>query len=187
MIKTKNINKNTLLEVYSKSDGTEDFLLGYLVDEFEDYYIFQAIDTDGCLDSYVLYNKQDIKEITTDNDYTKAFQYYVNYQKQNNSFDNLKLQNIYDVVPKTSILEILEYCCKNGLVITVYQAEDDYYEKGKALSVDDEILMIDQESYNIDFGIEDKSKNTPIKIKNIMSIDIISKENFLYGQYLHQN
>ncbi|WEV38748.1 hypothetical protein OZX58_00305 [Lactobacillus sp. ESL0680] len=181
----KYLNKNNLVSVYQNIEDN-DFLLGYLIDDLNQYYIFKSIDEYGCLDSYVLYKKDNIAKIIQDNNYTSTFDFFINYQNSQNNFDRLHLERIYKNIPKSNINSILNYCCEQKSIITLTTTTDDYVHTGKLININKKELLLAEQEYYEDFGITDELDKSPILIDDILTLDILNKENFLYEQYLKQ-
>lgn len=117
------------------------------------------------------------------------FAFYINYLKEKNCFDSLDLKAAYDKVPKDSINGILQYCFDQGMVITVTQVDGEYYETGKVISVTNQEIVLDQRTYTEDLEESEnlaEIRNKAIKIDNILSIKMITRETYLYQQYLEQ-
>jgi len=180
------LNKNILLEVYGKSRDNNSFLLGYMVADIEYCYIFQSIDEYGFIDGYILYQKNEIEKIEYNENYINTMNFNIHYLKERNWFDQLNLKKIYEQVSKDSIFSVLKYCRDNQFYVTLTQTRDDYVETGKIISVNSQKIVVDEKTYCKDFGITDDIRNTPIYIENILTLEIINKENFLYEQYLMQ-
>ena len=109
--------------------------------------------------------------------------------KEKDCFDNLDLKTAYDKVPKDSINGILQYCFDHGMVITITQVDGEYYETGKVISVTNQEIVLDQRTYTEDLEESEnlaKVRNKAIKIDNILSIKIITKETYLYQRYLER-
>ncbi|MCO6530257.1 hypothetical protein, partial [Lactobacillus sp.] len=84
------------------------------------------------------------------------------------------------------IITLLNYCCNYGFYVTIAESEDEYEETVKIISVDTQKVLIDQTEYCKDHNLMDQVRSDPIKITDILTLDIIRKENFLYEQYLKQ-
>ena len=180
------LNKDVLLKVYSVDGESDEFLLGYMVNDIDSYYIFESIDEYGGLDGYILYKKDAILKIERDNDYTAVFDFYINYLKERKAFDVLNLSAVYEKVPKNSIDSILQYCYKSNLVITISQAESEICPTGKIISLNEKEVSLDRKRYRNDFGIEQEAEDAPISISDIITIDIVTKETYLYQKYLEK-
>ncbi|WP_103752660.1 hypothetical protein [Lactobacillus panisapium] len=180
------LNKDVLLKVYSVDGESDEFLLGYMVNDIDSYYIFESIDEYGGLDGYILYKKDAILKIERDNDYTAVFDFYINYLKERKVFDVLNLSAVYEKAPKNSIDSILQYCYKNDLVITISQAESEICPTGKIISLNEKEVSLDRKRYRNDFGIEQEAEDAPISISDILTVDITTKETYLYQKYLEK-
>lgn len=183
------LNKETLLEIFCNDKYPNTFSLGYMIANIDKYYIFKTIDETGYLDGYELYQKDSINKIKKDTNYCKMFTFYINYLKEKDCFDNLDLKTAYDKVPKDSINGILQYCFDHDMVITITQVDGEYYETGKVISVTNQEIVLDQRTYTEDLEESEnlaKVRNKAIKIDNILSIKIITKETYLYQRYLER-
>lgn len=180
------LNKDVLLKVYSVDGESDEFLLGYMVNDIDSYYIFESIDEYGGLDGYILYKKDSILKIERDNDYTAVFNFYISYLKKRKAFDVLNLSAVYEKVPKNSIDSILQYCYKNDLVITISQTKSEICPTGKIISLNEKEVSLDRKRYRNDFGIEQETEDAPISISDIITIDIVTKETYLYQKYLEK-
>ena len=180
------LNKKELVKIYGKSQDSYIFALGYMIADLGQYYIFEVVDDGGSLDSYVLYKKTEIEKLVCDDSHTRMFDFYIDYLKKQDEFDRLNLQKAYNDIPQKDIITILKYCCDHGFYVTIAESEDEYEETVKIISVDTQKVLIDQKEYCKDYGLLDEVRSTPIKIANIMTLDIISKENYLYEQYRKQ-
>ena len=127
-----------------------------------------------------------ILKIERDNDYTAVFDFYINYLKERKAFDVLNLSAVYEKAPKNSIDSILQYCYKNDLVITVSQAESEICPTGKIISLNEKEVSLDRKRYWNDFGIEQEAEDAPISISDILTVDITTKETYLYQKYLEK-
>lgn len=96
----KYIDNNDVLEIYSKSRDNfefEDFILGIIVSEKDNYLLVETIDDSGLLDSYTLLLKIDISKISSNTNYTNVFTHYVNSNKKNNIYDPFELKKKWAV------------------------------------------------------------------------------------------
>ncbi|WEV51263.1 hypothetical protein OZX69_00625 [Lactobacillus sp. ESL0731] len=179
----KYLNKNVLLQVYSKSRNAEDFLLGYLISETANYCVFEAIDEYGALDAYVLYQKSDIEDVVTKSKYIDIFNSYIALQKQQGLFDPFSLQAKYLKVPQDNINDLLNYHCNNGNVVSLNIGGYDLSNTGKVIAVSEDYVILDQASYYRDWDSDSNISNQALEISRITTIDIVSKDNFLYENY----
>lgn len=180
------LNKKELVKIYGKSQDSYIFAVGYMIADIGQYYIFEVVDDVGSLDSYVLYKKTEIEKLVCNDSHTRMFDFYIEYLKKQDEYDRLNLQKVYNDIPHNDIITLLDYCCNYGFYVTIAESEDEYEETVKIISVDTQKVLIDQKEYCKDYGLLDEVRSTPIKIANIMTLDIISKENYLYEQYRKQ-
>ena len=175
------LNKKELVKIYGKSQDSYIFAVGYMIADLGQYYIFEVVDDVGSLDSYVLYKKTEIEKLVCNDSHTRMFDFYIDYLKKQDEYDRLNLQKVYN-----DIITLLDYCCNYGFYVTIAESEDEYEETVKIISVDTQKVLIDQTEYCKDHNLMDEVRSEPIKIDDILTLDIISKENFLYEQYLKQ-
>lgn len=180
------LNKKELVKIYGKSQDSYIFAVGYMIADIGQYYIFEVVDDVGSLDSYVLYKKTEIEKLVCNDSHTKMFDFYIDYLKKQDEYDRLNLQRVYNDIPHNDIITLLDYCCNYGFYVTIAESEDEYEETVKIISVDTQNVLIDQTEYCKDHNLMDQVRSDPIKITDILTLDIISKENFLYEQYLKQ-
>ena len=180
------LNKKELVKIYGKSQDSYIFAVGYMIADLGQYYIFEVVDDVGSLDSYVLYKKTEIEKLVCNDSHTRMFDFYIDYLKKQDEYDRLNLQKVYNGIPHNDIITLLNYCCNYGFYVTIAESEDEYEETVKIISVDTQKVLIDQTEYCKDHNLMDEVRSEPIKIADILTLDIISKENFLYEQYLKQ-
>ena len=180
------LNKKELVKIYGKSQDSYIFAVGYMIADIGQYYIFEVIDDVGSLDSYVLYKKTEIEKLVCNDSHTRMFDFYIDYLKKQDEYDRLNLQKVYNDIPHNDIITLLDYCCNYGFYVTIAESENEYEETVKIISVDTQKVLIDQTEYCKDHNLMDEVRSEPIKIDDILTLDIISKENFLYEQYLKQ-
>lgn len=180
------LNKKELVKIYGKSQDSYIFAVGYMIADLGQYYIFEVVDDVGSLDSYVLYKKTEIEKLVCNDSHTRMFDFYIEYLKKQDEYDRLNLQKVYNDIPHNDIITLLDYCCNYGFYVTIAESEDEYEETVKIISVDTQKVLIDQTEYCKDHNLMDEVRSEPIKIDDILTLDIISKENFLYEQYLKQ-
>lgn len=180
------LNKKELVKIYGKSQDSYIFAVGYMIADLGQYYIFEVVDDVGSLDSYVLYKKTEIEKLVCNDSHTRMFDFYIDYLKKQDEYDRLNLQKVYNGIPHNDIITLLNYCCNYGFYVTIAESEDEYEETVKIISVDTQKVLIDQTEYCKDHNLMDEVRSDPIKITDILTLDIISKENFLYEQYLKQ-
>lgn len=180
------LNKKELVKIYGKSQDSYIFAVGYMIADLGQYYIFEVVDDVGSLDSYVLYKKTEIEKLVCNDSHTRMFDFYIDYLKKQDEYDRLNLQKVYNDIPHNDIITLLDYCCNYGFYVTIAESEDEYEETVKIISVDTQKVLIDQTEYCKDHNLMDEVRSEPIKIDDILTLDIISKENFLYEQYLKQ-
>ena len=180
------LNKKELVKIYGKSQDSYIFAVGYMIADLGQYYIFEVVDDVGSLDSYVLYKKTEIEKLVCNDSHTRMFDFYIDYLKKQDEYDRLNLQKVYNDIPHNDIITLLDYCCNYGFYVTIAESEDEYEETVKIISVDTQKVLIDQTEYCKDHNLMGEVRSDPIKIADILTLDIISKENFLYEQYLKQ-
>lgn len=180
------LHKNVLLEIYLKSRNSSFFSLGYMIAKIGKFYIFKTITEYGDLDGYVLYRKYGIEKIKTADNYTKVFNNYINLLQNDNHFDNLDLENLYNKIPTGSINSIVRYCYDHNLVVTIDDFYCDYLLTGTIKSLNRQELVLDQEEYCKDYDVNDDEKIVTVKLNNICGFDLVTQKTYLYQQYLRQ-
>lgn len=180
------LHKNVLLEIYLKSRNSSFFSLGYMIAKIGKFYIFKTITEYGDLDGYVLYRKYGIEKIKTADNYTKVFNNYINLLQNDNHFDNLDLENLYNKIPTGSINSIVRYCYDHNLVVTIDDFYCDCLLTGTIKSFNRQELVLDQEEYCKDYDLNNDEKKVTIKLNNICGFDLVTQKTYLYQQYLRQ-
>ncbi|MCX8725025.1 hypothetical protein [Lactobacillus sp. B4007] len=180
------LHKNVLLEIYLKSRNSSFFSLGYMIAKIGKFYIFKTITEYGDLDGYVLYRKYGIEKIKTADNYTKVFNNYINLLQNDNHFDNLDLENLYNKIPTGSINSIVRYCYDHNLVVTIDDFYCDCLLTGTIKSFNRQELVLDQEEYCKDYDVNNDEKIVTIKLNNICGFDLVTQKTYLYQQYLRQ-
>lgn len=180
------LHKNVLLEIYLKSRNASFFSLGYMIAKIGKFYIFKTITEYGDLDGYVLYRKYGIEKIKTADNYTQVFNNYINLLQDDNHFDNLDLENLYNKIPTGSINSIVRYCYDHNLVVTIDDFYCDCLLTGTIKSFNRQELVLDQEEYCKDYDVNNDEKIVTIKLNNICGFDLVTQKTYLYQQYLRQ-
>lgn len=180
------LHKNVLLEIYLKSRNSSFFSLGYMIVKIGKFYIFKTITEYGDLDGYVLYKKYGIEKIKTADNYTKVFNNYINLLQNDNHFDNLDLENLYNKIPTGSINSIVRYCYDHNLVVTIDDFYCDCLLTGTIKSFNRQELVLDQEEYCKDYDVNNDEKIVTVKLNNISGFDLVTQKTYLYQQYLRQ-
>lgn len=180
------LHKNVLLEIYLKSRNSSFFSLGYMIAKIGKFYIFKTITEYGDLDGYVLYRKYGIEKIKKADNYTKVFNNYINLLQNDNHFDNLDLENLYNKIPTGSINSIVRYCYDHNLVVTIDDFYCDCLLTGTIKSFNRQELVLDQEEYCKDYDVNNDEKIVTIKLNNISGFDLVTQKTYLYQQYLKQ-
>lgn len=180
------LHKNVLLEIYLKSRNSSFFSLGYMIAKIGKFYIFKTITEYGDLDGYVLYRKYGIEKIKTADNYTRVFNNYINLLQNDNHFDNLDLENLYNKIPTGSINSIVRYCYDHNLVVTIDDFYCDCLLTGTIKSFNRQELVLDQEEYCKDYDVNNDEKIVTVKLNNISGFDLVTQKTYLYQQYLRQ-
>lgn len=180
------LHKNVLLEIYLKSRNSSFFSLGYMIAKIGKFYIFKTITEYGDLDGYVLYRKYGIEKIKTADNYTRVFNNYINLLQNDNHFDNLDLENLYNKIPTGSINSIVRYCYDHNLVVTIDDFYCDCLLTGTIKSFNRQELVLDQEEYCKDYDVNNDEKIVTVKLNNICGFDLVTQKTNLYQQYLRQ-
>ena len=186
----KYIDNNDVLEIYSKSRDNfefEDFILGIIVSEKDNYLLVETIDDSGLLDSYTLLLKSDISKISSDTNYTNVFTHYVNSNKKNDIYDPFELKKEMSSIRNKKLDDIIQTFLSNRKVISLCTSVDENFHKGNIIAYDKNHIVLDEERYQQTFESEIQEKNNLIKLDTITAFDLLSKENKLYEQYLNKD
>ncbi|MDF7637961.1 hypothetical protein PT285_00725 [Lactobacillus sp. ESL0791] len=81
---------------------------------------------------------------------------------------------------------MLKFCCQHKNVVMLSCTAYESSRGGQVISANDDYVILDQIKYYTDWDMDEISikQNDKIEIKQILALDIISKDNFLYEQYL---
>ncbi|GLB46425.1 hypothetical protein WR164_04040 [Philodulcilactobacillus myokoensis] len=181
------LENKSLLEIYSKSRDNfnySNFALGYIIKDLGPYFIVKTIDDYGFLDSYTIMLKKDISRLNPKSAYLDLFKYYIRYNKSIDKFDPFNLALKFKDMPKDNLSNVLNYCYQNKKAINIYSDNSDYVKQGSILRFDKNNVILNELQYSRNVGTNDVESNEKTKLSSIMAIDILSKENFLYDQYL---
>ncbi|MFY1049841.1 hypothetical protein ACOMA7_07015 [Apilactobacillus sp. 1-1-2] len=184
----KHIDNNDILEIYSKSRDNfefEDFILGIIVSEKDNYLLVETIDDSGLLDSYTLLLKNDISKISSNTNYTNVFTHYVNSNKKNDIYDPFELKKEMSSMRNKKLDDIIHTFLSKRKVISLCTNVDENFHKGNIIAYDKNHIVLDEERYQQTFESEITEKNNLIKLDTITAFDLISKENKLYEEYLN--
>ena len=184
----KYIDNNDVLEIYSKSRDNfefEDFILGIIVSEKDNYLLVETIDDSGLLDSYTLLLKSDISKISSDTNYTNVFTHYVNSNKKNDIYDPFELKKEMSSIRNKKLDDIIHTFLSKRKVISLCTSVDENFHKGNIIAYDKNHIVLDEERYQQTFESEIQEKNNLIKLDTITAFDLVSKENKLYEEYLN--
>lgn len=66
------------------------------------------------------------------------------------------------------------------------QTKGEFFPTGKIISIDEKGVSLSQKRYRNNFGIEQEAEDAPISISDIITIDIVTKETYLYQKYLEK-
>ncbi|MBV0914591.1 hypothetical protein KTJ72_01575 [Apilactobacillus sp. HBW1] len=186
----KYIDNNDVLEIYSKSRDNfefEDFILGIIVSEKDNYLLVETIDDSGLLDSYTLLLKNDISKISSNTNYTNVFTHYVNSNKKNDIYDPFKLKKEMSSMRNKKLDDIIHTFLSKRKVISLCTSVDENFHKGNIIAYDKNHIVLDEERYQQTFESEIQEKNNLIKLDTITAFDLVSKENKLYEEYLNSH
>ncbi|CAI2668179.1 hypothetical protein AKUH4B402J_14170 [Apilactobacillus kunkeei] len=186
----KYIDNNDVLEIYSKSRDNfefEDFILGFIVSEKNNYLLVETIDDSGLLDSYTLLLKNDISKISSNTNYTNVFTHYVNSNKKNDIYDPFELKKEMSSMRNKKLDDIIQAFLSNRKVISLCTSVDEKFHKGNIIAYDNNHIVLDEERYQQTFESGITDKNNLIKLDTITAFDLVSKENKLYEEYLNNH
>lgn len=186
----RHIYNNDILEIYSKSRDNfefEDFILGIIVSDKNNYILVETLDDSGLLDSYTLLLKSDISKISANTNYTKVFTHYVNNNIKNNIYDPFNLKEEMKRLWNMKIDDIIQNFLSHGKVVSLCTNIDEEFHKGNVIAYDNNYIVLDERRYQKTFGGEVQEKNNLIRLDTITAFDLESKENKLYEQYLNKD
>ncbi|CAI2671919.1 hypothetical protein AKUH3B111A_14780 [Apilactobacillus kunkeei] len=186
----KYIDNNDVLEIYSKSRDNfefEDFILGIIVSDKNNYLLVETLDDSGLLDSYTLLLKSDISKISANTNYTKVFTHYVNNNIKDNIYDPFNLKEEMKRLWNMKIDDIIQNFLSHGKVVSLCTNIDEEFHKGNVIAYDNNHIVLDEERYQQTFESGITDKNNLIKLDTITAFDLVSKENKLYEEYLNNH
>lgn len=183
------IQEANLVEIYSKSRDEyqyEDFILGIIIMELNDYILVKTYDESALLDTYTLLRKDDISKIATDTDYTSVFEAYIRMNQENDVLDPFNIQQLDNILQLNDFDEIIQAFLVNNRVLTVVTDIDDESHVGRIIDYRGDNIVLDEQQYLRSFGIIDENDNPVISLEDVTLIDLVSKANLLYENYLKQ-
>ncbi len=183
------IQEANLVEIYSKSRDEyqyEDFILGIIIMELNDYILVKTYDESALLDTYTLLRKDDISKIATDTDYTSVFEAYIRMNQENDVLDPFNIQRLDNILQLNDFDEIIQAFLVDNRVLTVVTDIDDESHVGRIIDYRGDNIVLDEQQYLRSFGIIDENDNPVISLEDVTLIDLVSKANLLYENYLKQ-
>lgn len=183
------IQEANLVEIYSKSRDEyqyEDFILGIIIMELNDYILVKTYDESALLDTYTLLRKDDISKIATDTDYTSVFEAYIRMNQENDVLDPFNIQQLDNILQLNDFDEIIQAFLVDNRVLTVVTDIDDESHVGRIIDYRGDNIVLDEQQYLRSFGIIDENDNPVITLEDVTLIDLVSKANLLYENYLKQ-
>lgn len=183
------IQEANLVEIYSKSRDEyqyEDFILGIIIMELNDYILVKTYDESALLDTYTLLRKDDISKIATDTDYTSVFEAYIRMNQENDVLDPFNIQRLDNILQLNDFDEIIQAFLVDNRVLTVVTDIDDESHVGRIIDYRGDNIVLDEQQYLRSFGIIDENDNPVITLEDVTLIDLVSKANLLYENYLKQ-
>jgi hypothetical protein len=185
----KYIKNQNIVEIYSISrDNFEynDFILGVIIKQIGKYIFVKTLDDSALVDSYTLILIEDISKIATNTYYTNVFAQYVCINKQKDIYDPFNLYEQSLLFKGLNLSEIITYCLKRRRVLSICTNMDDEVHKGEIITFNNFHIALNEKKYEQIFGNYSRTKNTVIDLNNVTAIDILSKENNLYEEYLEK-
>lgn len=174
---------NHLVELYSKNiteNEDESFSLGYILKDLDSFIVFMSISETGTFDSIQLRSKRNISKIVKDTEYTKMYDFFVSYSKNNKVFDDFSLENIVSVEDNKSIEDVLNNTLKLKRTVSIVTSKDESVLTGKIALLDTNQLVLTLLNYE-SMKMENKKS---VSLDSVICIDVVSVENFLYDKYL---
>lgn len=182
------IGDQRLGEWYSKTrDGydLDSFSLGYFLRDIGDFVEVLTIDLNGSLDTVSAFLKADILEVRFETEYTQMLDYYIEQNKLNHLYDPYDLLIQWEALDADSMSQILLKCFQKEKVISVGPIDDDYIEHGKIVLLTEHVMTLNDSEYLSGLN-EEQNPNKTMRINNIMEINFLSKNNYMYEQYLRK-
>lgn len=173
---------NQLVEVYSKCFAQSEssfFSLGYIMKDLDEFFLFESISEFGTIEGIQIRRKEYISHIETDTSYTKMYDYFISYNRDNKKFDNFDLELLYVLYEELPFEKILNNCMNYKAMISIMTVEEELLT-GRIVLLDGKLLILAL----IDFECIDTSRKKSINLIDIVCIDILSIENFLLTNYL---
>lgn len=175
--------QSKLVECYTTEvDIIEDpyFSVGFVMKPLDqDYFIFNSINLTGSLESIQLRKVQDISLLKEDTAYLDAFAYYINYNQQHDLFDPYHLEAQLHEQVFSTVFELFNQLLQKKQIINVLTYEDQVFT-GKIALLDKENIVLNL----LDFEDYTMSVKQTIPLKQIQTIDLYHRENFLIKGYL---
>lgn len=175
---------NQLVELYSENmteyEEDDSFSLGYILKDLDEFILFMSVSEAGTLDSIQLRRKIYISEVITESEYIDMQSFFVDYSKKNKVFDPFSLGNAIELDGNLTIDTIFNKTLKMNKTISIVTSDSEEILTGRIILLDINKLVISLLNYET---IELDSKET-VSLNNIICIDIINTENFLYDKFM---
>jgi len=104
--------------------------------ELDSFIVFMSISEIGTLESMQLRSKKFIKNIVSNTEYTKKYDFFVNYSKQMNAFDGFSLEESVALTENITPKEILNTALKRSQTISIITSIDESILTGKLVLLD---------------------------------------------------
>ncbi|EAH0639532.1 hypothetical protein IBL99_002937 [Listeria monocytogenes] len=176
--------KYELIELYLENPNeyeNESFFWGYITHDLNDFFVFQSITKTGTLDSIQIIRKKSIIHIEKETRDTKMYKFFIAYNKTRKSFDTFNLELIYALYEEKSFNGILNVCLKYKSIITVNTGEKIW--TGRIVLLDEKTIVLSVPH----FVTEDVVEKELLMLSEIISISVLSAENFLLSNFLNYN
>lgn len=180
------IGNYRLGEWYSKTrDGYDlgSFSLGYFLREIGPFVEVLTIDLNGSLDTVSAFLKSDILEVRFDTEYTKMLDFYINQNKINHLYDPYNLLKRWKKLDDDSMSKVLLKCFQNEKLLSLATINGDYIDHGKIVLLTDNVMVLQDLDY-LEGLCEEENPNMTLLINNIVEINFLSKNNYMYDQYI---
>lgn len=172
--------KDSLIELYSNEHAEDSFSLGYILKDLGNFFLFMSISEVGTLDSIQIRNKSFIGEMIENTEYTKMLAFFVDYSKTHHLFDAYSLEKFLPEKEELTVSDLLNQSLTNGQTISVVTSNDEQILTGKVCLLHDNKLVISLLNYE---NITLEKKQT-IQLNDIIGIDLVNVENYLYDTYI---
>ncbi len=175
--------KNKLVELHlvSNDESEEEiFSLGYIIKDLQGFFLFLSVSETGTLESIQLRNKEYIAEIEENSDYLKSYEFFISYTKEKNIFDSFDLSSMIELEKIGTVNEALISPLQLKRTVSVITSKEDSILTGRILLLGFNNIVLSL----LDYENMKLNEKESIMFEEIICIDLVNAENFLYDRYL---